>query len=298
MAKKNRKISKNRNVFTWITVAFLAIFSITVCVPLIWGFIQTFKDGIIEWEFNKFGFPDEWVMDNWEIALTKALRIYVQDGYEGHFVYAPQMMLNSVLLSTVWTFAAVFCNMLIAYACARFTFKGNSIIFGTVIITMLLPIVGALPSFISLMKTLRLYDTFIGTVILRFSVSGTYFLVFYAAFKSVNNAYTEAAKIDGANNYSIMFRIIFPLVFSTTMGIFILQFIQHWNDYTTQMIYLPSMPTIAYGLFDLQSYGDTAESALMTVRMAACFLACLPTLVLFVIFRNKIMGNLVIGGVK
>ncbi len=295
---RNSKISKNKNVFTWITVAVLSIYAISVCVPLIWGFIQTFKDGIIEWEFNKFGFPQEWILDNYDIALNKALRIYVEDGYDGHFVYAPQMILNSIVLSTVWTFASVFCNMLVAYACARFDFKLGKVIFGTVVITMLLPIVGALPASIQLMHDLNIDDTFIGTVFLRFSFSGTYFLVFYAAFKSINSAYTEAARMDGANNYKIMFNIIFPLVFSTTMGIFILQFIGHWNDYTTQMIYLPSMPTIAYGLFDLQSYGDTAESALMTVRMASCFLACLPTLILFIIFRNKIMGNLVVGGIK
>ena len=297
MAKKN-KIKNNRNIFTWIIFVFLAIYSISVILPLLWGFMQTFKDGMFEWEFNKFGIPEEWVFDNYILAATTALRIYVQDGAGGHFVYTPEMILNSLLLSISWTLVSLISHMLVAYACARFKFKLRGIIYGTVIVAMLLPIVGSLPSSIRIMKLLGLYDTFLGTLCMKASFTGTHFLVFYAAFKSVDMAYTEAATIDGANNYQIMFRIIFPLVFSTTMGILILSFIACWNDYYTQMIYLQSMPTIAYGLFDSQSYGDSAASSVTTVRLAVCFVACVPTLILFTLFRKKIMENIVVGGVK
>ena len=295
---KSKKIKNNRNVFTWITVILLSLYSLTMILPLLWGFIQTFKDGMIEWEFINFGFPEEWIFDNYELAVTTALKIYVQDGAGGHFVYTPTMLFNSLLLSISWTIVSVFAHMLVAYACARYKFKLNGIIYGTVLVTMLLPIVGALPSFIRVMKFLNLYDTFIGTLCMKAGFTGTYFLVFYAAFKSVDMAYTEAAKIDGANNFQVMFQIIFPLVFSTTMGVCILQFIAFWNDYYTQMIYLPSMPTIAYGLYDSQSYGDSAASSVMTVRIAVCFVACIPTFLMFMAFRKKIMGNIVIGGVK
>ena len=297
MAKKNH-IKNNKNIFTWIIVVLLLFYSFTMIIPLVWGFIQTFKDGMIEWEFNKFGFPEEWIFENYVTAVTTALRIYVQDGTGGHFVYTPEMIFNSLLLSTSWTLVSLISHMLVAYACARFKFKLNGVIYGTVLITMLLPIVGALPSFIRVMKLLRLYDTYIGTLCMKAGFTGTYFLVFYAAFKSVDMAYTEAARIDGANNFQVMFQIIFPLVFSTTMGVCILSFIAAWNDYYTQMIYLPSMPTIAYGLFDSQSYGDSAASSVTTVRIAVCFVACIPTFLMFMAFRKKIMGNIVIGGVK
>ena len=132
-------------------------------------------------------------------------------------------------------------------------------------------------------------------------MSGTHafnIFLFRNFFNGIPNDYLEAATIDGANNYQIMLKIIFPLVFSTTMGILILSFIACWNDYYTQMIYLQRMPTIAYGLFDSQSYGDSAASSVTTVRLAVCFVACVPTLILFALFRKKIMENIVVGGVK
>ena len=74
---------------------------------------------------------------------------------------------------------------------------------------------------------------------------------------------------------------------------------EYWNDYQTLLIYAPSHPTIVYGLFKVMT--DSSGSSVrgqVPVQMAGCTLVTVPVIMLFIIFRNKLMGNLTIGGVK
>ena len=107
----------------------------------------------------------------------------------------------------------------------------------------------------------------------------------------------EAAKIDGANNLSILVQIMLPLVFNTFMLIILINFITFWNDYYTPLIYLKSYPTLAYGLqeFWLLTKQDTASS---TVKLAACMIVFVPIFVLFIFFSDKLIGNISMGGIK
>ena len=132
---------------------------------------------------------------------------------------------------------------------------------------------------------------------LKANFLGMYFFVFYASFKNVPKSYSEAAQIDGAGHCSILFRIYYPIVFNAILTIVLLYFIQYWNDYQTPLIFLPSMPTAAYGLFKFQSSTSGAASSI-PIQLAACVFLALPIFVLFVIFKEKLIGNISIGGLK
>ena len=97
-----------------------------------------------------------------------------------------------------------------------------------------------------------------------------------------------------------MIRIALPLVMNSFGLIFLLHFITYWNDYGTLLLYAPTHPTIAYGLyiFSTRSPGNDLKLASKSVQMAGSIMIAIPTTILFVIFRNKLMGNLAIGGVK
>ena len=110
-------------------------------------------------------------------------------------------------------------------------------------------------------------------------------------------AYTEAAKIDGAGNLAVLLRIILPLVRNTFFTVMLINFIAFWNDYQTPLIYMPSYPTIALGMFYMAS---TTENGLSTVpmRMTGAMLMLIPILVLFLCFHKRLLGNLTVGGIK
>ena len=164
---------------------------------------------------------------------------------------------------------------------------------------MIIPIVGSLPAEITLSKTLGLYNHIYGMWIMKANFLGMYFLIFLAAFNSISMTYTEAAKIDGANNMSIMLKIIFPLVKNVIFTIILINFITYWKDYQTPMIYLNAYPTVTYGLFRV--IFDSSSSAGMVsvpIRMTASIIVVMPLIIIFIIFQKRLLGNLTMGGIK
>ena len=81
----------------------------------------------------------------------------------------------------------------------------------------------------------------------------------------------------------------------TFATVFLIKFIEFWNDYSTPLLYLPTHPTLAYGVQDMSTNGDINK---VLERIASCMVLALPITILFIVFRNKIMGNVTMGGVK
>ena len=133
--------------------------------------------------------------------------------------------------------------------------------------------------------------------IMKANFLGIYFLVFHAEFKGIPKEYAEAAKIDGAGNFTILFRIMLPLVRNTIFVIMLIKFIEFWNDYQTPLVFLPSYPTLAYGVFTLATTSINKMST-VPMRMASAVMMLIPILVVFLIFQKKIMSNVSVGGIK
>ena len=98
-----------------------------------------------------------------------------------------------------------------------------------------------------------------------------------------------------SGHFTIMARIYFPMIRPTIIAAAIMIFIQYYNDYNMALLYLNKYPTISYGLLVFSKSGNNANQ---TMRMAACFIACVPMIILFLACKNKIMGNLTAGGLK
>jgi ABC-type glycerol-3-phosphate transport system permease component len=109
--------------------------------------------------------------------------------------------------------------------------------------------------------------------------------------------YIEAAKVDGAGNFRIMFQVIMPFALGTMLTVFLLNFITYWNDYQIPMIYLPSHPVAAYGMYVFQMSTETAL-ANTPVKLAGIFLMAAPIVLVALIFSRRLMANLSVGGVK
>jgi multiple sugar transport system permease protein len=164
---------------------------------------------------------------------------------------------------------------------------------------MVTPIVGSLPSQIRMSKLLGLFDSFAGLWFMSATFLGTYYLVFHGIFKGLSWEYAEAAIMDGAGHFKIMTGIMFPLAKNTISTIFILMFIGFWNDYQTPLIYIPNMPTAAYGLYTFIN-GNIVDGSLQSppIQLAGGMVLLLPILVVFLVFKDKLMGNISVGGLK
>ena len=274
---------------------FVALWCLSFLYCIGWALLTTFKS-VREFVIQKniMGFPDKWAFDNYTEAWN--LGFYVQ--VKGN-IYANiyDMFLNSVIYATGCTFFAVFSKLITAYACAKYKFPLKKVLYAVAIVTMILPIVGAMPSTLKIMRALNLYNTFIGCFLMNAGFHGLYFLLFYAAFASTSDTYMEAARMDGAGHLRIMFQIMIPLVWPTVVAVMLVLFINYWNGYELPMLYLPSRPTISYGLYllTLKTNNHFSEAPR---QLAGAFIICLPILTVFIIFKNKIMNNMSLGGIK
>ena len=111
--------------------------------------------------------------------------------------------------------------------------------------------------------------------------------------------------MDGASDWAIMVKICLPLVLNVFMTVFLITFIQYWNDYQLAMLYMPSYPTLSYFVFALQNKGrmhipgyGVVDSRLKPTVLASTFFLIIPIVIIFMCFHKKLMGNLSIGGIK
>jgi ABC-type glycerol-3-phosphate transport system permease component len=249
-----------------------------------------------DFRVNKVGFPNPLVFDNFKTIWDNFMVARMINGVRRE-IYVEQMLVYTVLYTVGGAFFSTLAVLLTSYAVAKFNNIFSKIIYFIVITTMILPIVGAAPSEISLLRALGLYNTIYGSWIQKFNFLGLYFLVMHATFRGIPKEYWEAAYIDGAGKWRTLLSIILPLVKNVLFTIMLIKFIDLWNDYQTPLLYLPSYPTLAFGVYELSIATNQALSYI-PVRLAGCMMLLIPILIVFFIFKNKIMGNISIGGIK
>ena len=291
---KNRGLSL-RSPYAIVTLCILILYVVSLLFPSAWGLWTAMKSNL-DYLGDPLGLPDTWHFENFLTALDNYMVQVFKDGRTYYF-YIESMLLFSLLYAVGAAFFTTFVCCLVAYVTSRFNFVFNKVVYGIVIVTMTLPIVGSLPSEIQMLKMLNLYDNIVGMWVLKSNFLGLYYLVFYSTFKSLPKDYSEAAYIDGASNLVVFVRIGLPLVRNIFFTIMLIKFIEFWNDYTATLTYMPSYPTLAFGLYEY-SFSAAPEINITPMRMAGCFVLAVPILIVFLFTHDRMMSNLSMGGVK
>ncbi len=302
MNKQKKKVK-----FSWFNTIILILLIAYACIlffALYWMTTASLKTDKEIVSGNFFGLPQQWLFSNFKKALevfeyqnplngetVKLLPTVTSSGFDCGII------INTLLYTVGGAFCATIVPCFVSYVVAKFDYKLSKILYGTVIVTMILPIVGNYPSMVNVMYELGIYDTFIGNWLQKSNFLGMYFLIFFAAYKSLPNDYMEAAYIDGASEWRVLLDIMFPLVKTIFLSIMIIHFVDIWNDYQTVLLYLPSHPTIALSVY-MRATSNQALSAGTEIKMASCMIMVIPTIAIFAIFKDKLMGNLSMGGIK
>lgn len=299
-ARKARAVGKKiftvDLLFQSIVFGVLFLYMLTIFFALFWGLMTSLK-GLGDFGRNYlFDLPEKLEVSNYWTAL-KLFKVPV--GRDGEIVKITflGLIVNSVLFSVGETIVRVFCPAIVAYLVARFDFKFGKVVYWIVIMAMILPIVGTTHSAIMLYQKLNLHNNILGVLLGDASFLGMYFLIFHGVFKTLPKDYAEAAVLDGAGNTTIMFKIMFPMMLNMLAIVAVLVFIAVWNDYSTIMYFLPAKPNLAYGLY-LYNINPDGTLSQTPLRLVGCVVMCLPCLILFLIFKNKMIGNLSLGGLK
>ena len=228
--------------------------------------------------------------------ISHATKVWFGDPNKGATFI--DILINTILYTVGGAGIMCFMPALTAYITAKYDYVWCKVLHMINIVIMCIPVVGRYPTELAFLRNSGLYDTMLGNYVQKMTGSGTYYLVYYAFFKGLSNVYRDAASIDGASEWTITFRIYFPLAQKMILTVFLIQFVNLWNDYQTLYLYLPSYPTLAYSVFYLVI--ESSNSAIKTIPrvMASCMLLALPIMILFIIFKDKLMGSISLGGIK
>ena len=290
-----------------IIAAILFLYVLPMALPLLWTLLTTLKSNA-EYSYyevnglmvgNKLWLPKKMSFDNYALAY-KHFRVVVSATNPAEYDMEYKIMsqfVNSILYSVGCATSGTLVSLVMGYATARFKYKFSGLIYAFVLVTMALPIVGSMPSEIAVSQSLGIFDTFPGIWIMRGSFLNTYFLIFFAQFKMIPKDYTEAAKIDGASPLAVMVKIIVPLAMGTVTTVFVLTFISFWNDFQIPMVYIPSHPVAAYGMYVFQNT-PIREISNTPTKLAGICLMAFPIVVFYAIFNKKLNVNLSVGGIK
>lgn len=302
MAKIKLKIPNKRklSLFESVVMVLLILYGVAIVGLLLWGFIASFRNdqAVVQRPWALF---EDLTLDNYSDVFNNFKTFkYVDGGTQT--VYFEEMFLNSLLYAGGGALMQTLCTAIVAYLTAKYDNTCSKIVHYTVIVTLTLPIVGNLASMLQVTKSLKLFDSIVGSWIMKFGFNNIYYLIFYAFFKKISWEYAESAFLDGGSHYTVFFRIMLPLAMPLMATVFLLNFIQYWNDFETPYMFLPNHTTAGIMLYMsiIGGGGSWAGEGViaLTSQLAAAFLVFLPIFVLFLVFRNKIMDNLSEGGIK
>ena len=293
--RKNGAIKEGFSSLTIVMAVILGMYCLILAIWLVWALLTSLKNPN-DFLGNKYGLPNPWYFDNFAYVIYEYKVEKLIDGVST-VISTGDMILNSVLYSVGSAFVATLVPCITAYLCARYKYKFSKIIYSTVLVCMVIPIVGSQASELQIVIKMGIYDHMFGMWILKSGFLGLYFLVFHEVFLSIPNAYGEAAEIDGASDFCIMTKISLPLAKNTFFTVLLIMFVTYWNDFQTPMLYLPTHPTISEALYWIKS-SSFNYFAKMPVKMAAPMMFLLPVLIIFLCFHKRLLGNLTVGGVK
>ena len=255
--------------------------SLTMILPFLWMLSSSFKDSL-----EVFNFPIQWIPQN--LKLNNYSYIWNKAKYT-------QLFFNTLKLTVVITILQIVTCSLAAYAFSKLVFPERDKIFILYLATLMLPYqVVMIPQF-SVIKIFGLTNTHMALILIQaFNPMGVFLMKQF--FDGIPNELSEAARIDGLNEFGIYSKIIMPLSKSVIGTLVILTSVSVWNDFLAPLIYINSreLYTIQLGLRNMISE-FTAEYGPI---MAASVISIIPILIVFLCFQSFFEQSLASSGVK
>lgn len=259
----------------------LTILAISMIIPFYWMLISSVKTNN-----EVFSIPMNWIPKSFHfenyIQIWKKIPLFT-------------FFKNTVKITVFTTIIQVFTSCFAAYGFAKVDFKGRDTLFLAYVVTIAVPWqVYMVPQF-TLVSKLGLNNTHLSLILLQsFSAFGVFMMRQF--FIGIPKELSEAARIDGLNEYGIFLRVIMPLAKPGIATLVIFTFVNVWNDFMGPMIYLNSteLKTIQLGIrMFISQYG--ANYAWI---MAASVCSLIPVIIIFIFCQKFFVEGITAGGVK
>lgn len=309
-ANAKELLKYKKSVFSGITVIvrwfFLISVSYVVLYPIIFMLCKSFISPAEAFDSSVVWVPRHWSVENYSLAI-EALE------YWKTFGRTMGVQIVSALIET-------FTCSLAAYGLARFKFKGSSLIFACVILSILVPsqaiivplyinftdleffgIVGLLEKIIGTEMKVNIINTgwsfYLPALFGVGLKSGLFIFIYRQFFVSFPRELEEAASIDGAGPYYTFFRIVVPSTGIAYLCVMIFSVIAYWNDYYLSVMFFKENYPLSVALSRLGESLSTGNAlatreGTFNIKMTACLLFIIPILVLYLVLQRKFVQSI------
>lgn len=281
----DRRRTIPEKIFFVVMFVVMLAWSTIMLSMLVWASYSSLKSNL-QYVNEPVALPTEIHFENYKTAMKKMAYNGVEFG---------GMLYNSLWRSVLPSIIYPTMVMIIGYIVAMYDFKGKNIIFGVVLFTMTLPIYGNFAAGYKLNYTLKFNNSY-RWLLASFGGLGSDMLLSYGLYKGMSKTLKEAVYIDGGSDFVALTKVFLPLGRNVFVVFFINNFIAHWNDFNTGLLYFDQMPDLALGLYKFQQ--EIQFAANNPAYFAGVLMVMLPVLLMFIFGANKIMGSLVVGSVK
>jgi multiple sugar transport system permease protein len=276
----NPKIRHIRNAIIFIILLLLAL---TTIFPIYFMFVTSFGDPVEAGAVDYSIFPKKISLDSYKYFFA-------------YSEYSYRWILNSLLVASVVTVSNVVFASMAGYAFSKLRFKGRSVLFGMLLVSMMIPYqVTQVPLYILIVNVFELQNTY--SALIMPSIVTVYNIFLAKQFmSSIPQEILECAKIEGCSQPQIYLRIILPLSKTVLAVMAILTFMDSWNTFFWPLLVTNSMEmqTIQVGLKNFR-FANTTYIAPM---MAGAAVSALPMFILFFSLQKYFLEGVTVGAVK
>ncbi len=266
-------------------VLIMLVYLAVVIVPSLWMLLSGFKDASEIYQRPTRFFPRE-------IRLSKVAEVWKELKFYKFYINTFALALGAVAFDVV-------VNGFAGYVLSRLKPRGSKAIYWLVMLLMMLP---------STMTTVPLYKTFINFPIVHANMLNTYMpmwlmaaanmfniVLFKTAFDGISSSLVEAARIDGATDMGIFFKIILPLSVPVIMTVCIFTFNGQFGNFFWPYLVVQEREKWTIGIWLYKVTGGTTP---IDEQMLSILFSIAPQLLIFILFNKYIIGGINIGGVK
>jgi len=279
LAARRKKTISNVILYT-----LLGIWALVVLFPFYWMVLTSLK--------GYGAYNAEWVPKLYTLSPTL-------ENYKAAFTQVPlgNYFLNIVIFTLVTTAVMLIVTVLAAFAFSRLDFKGKDLVFTLFLSLMMIPSeLVVITNFVTV-TSLDLRNTFTG-LILPSVTSVFYIYLLKENFSQIPDELYYAAKVDGTSDFRYLTRVLVPICKPTVVTITILKVIECWNSYVWPRLVTDDKAyfLVSNGIQEIRENGFGRDN--IPAMMAAVVVISIPLIVLFLIFRRKIMAGVSRGGMK
>ena len=262
------------------------LFAIWTILPIFFAVLNSVKT-LEAYYSSPMGLPTAFQFSNY----VNALRIT----YRNNTIL--KMLFNTVIFVATFLFANMFSSVCTAYILSKFRFFGRNFLYGLAIVIQLIPIYGSQTAAYMFCDSIGLIDNIWCLWITAANGFDYTFLIVFSYFENIDRNYSEAAKMDGANNFVVFARIMVPMVMPSILIMGLSSIVSLWNDYSTALLFLPTHPTISTGIYALYDLAGRITDG-PVIYFAAIVISIIPVTLIYVFAQRAIFRISFEGGLK